>query len=673
MDFSLIKNSVANQFGSMSKHQLFRTTAGKEEMWQKYLESFPAGSNPIYRERTEHDCTCCRQFIRTVGNVVAIIDGKLVSIWDRPVDEPSYQAVSKAMGDFVKSFPIENIFLHTERVAGTDKTFEETLSGIQTWQHFFVNIPQNFVRGGGVDIGPALGEAASSHQVFVRGLTTIKLEAVDSVLELIAQNSLYRGEEHKFAVSQFREVLVKFLPLSVASRELFSWQTVGTLTPAVAKIRNTSIGTLLVNLSEGMELENAVRAFEIVVAPANYKRPTALVTKSMVANAKQKIEELGLTSALGRRYAVLSDISVNDVLFADRDARKKMAGDVFDDLAAGLAEKPKQLDKIEEVGIEKFLADILPTANSLEVFLENRLTKNLVSLIGPADPTAKQLFKWENPFSWSYAGEFADSIKERVKAAGGNVTGDFRCSLAWFNTDDLDLHLIMPKGNHIYFGQKRCLATGGCLDVDMNVGMPYSKKPVENIVFPSTARMLEGTYELQVRSYNQREKKDVGFEVEVEFLGNVRRFVYDKQVRHQESITVAKFSYTKRNGLSLMLGSLPDTSASKIVWNLPTESYHKVNLLALSPNYWSGKGVGNKHYMFMLDGCKNDGSARGFFNEFLKPELEPHRKVLEMVGGKLVVKDSPEQLSGLGFSSTQREHLLCRVAGKFTRTIKIVF
>jgi hypothetical protein len=75
---------------------------------------------------------------------------------------------------------------------------------------------------------------------------------------------------------------------------------------------------------------------------------------------------------------------------------------------------------------------------------ENRHAGNLLSLISPVDPTAKTMFKWPNNFCWSYAGELADSIKERVKRAGGAVDGDLRCSLSWFNYDDLDLHLIEP-------------------------------------------------------------------------------------------------------------------------------------------------------------------------------------------------------------------------------------
>lgn len=50
----------------------------------------------------------------------------------------------------------------------------------------------------------------------------------------------------------------------------------------------------------------------------------------------------------------------------------------------------------------------------------------------------------DNNFSWAYTGGITDSIKERVKQAGGNVDGELRISLSWFNFDDLDLHVIEP-------------------------------------------------------------------------------------------------------------------------------------------------------------------------------------------------------------------------------------
>lgn len=93
---------------------------------------------------------------------------------------------------------------------------------------------------------------------------------------------------------------------------------------AVGRIRNHSMGTLLVNISQGMELDEAVRKYEVIVAPTNYKRPKAIYTKKMLENAKQTISDLGYLSSLGRRFATLDDITVNNILFANRNAAQRI-------------------------------------------------------------------------------------------------------------------------------------------------------------------------------------------------------------------------------------------------------------------------------------------------------------------------------------------------------------
>jgi hypothetical protein len=93
----------------------------------------------------------------------------------------------------------------------------------------------------------------------------------------------------------------------------------------------------------------------------------------------------------------------------------------------------------------------------------------------------------------------------------------------------------------------------------------------------------------------------------------------------------------------------------------------------LSPNYWDDFKVGNKHYFFMLEGCRNDGGARGFYNEFLRSDLDQHRKVFEIVGSKVRTEEERDQLSGLGFSSTQKNHITVRVTGSITRVLRVVF
>lgn len=212
--------------------------------------------------------------------------------------------------------------------------------------------------------------------------------------------------------------------------------------------------------------------------------------------------------------------------------------------------------------------------------------------------------------------------------------------------------------------------SGGMLDVDANGGNGMMEHPVENIVYADKTKMREGIYNLRVHNYSRR-SPGVGFEVELDIEGQVHHIVYDRVVSRGEFVEVAQIKYSKANGLQL-LSSLPSTAVSKTVWGIPTQTYRKVNVVTLSPNYWDD-AVGNKHYMFMLDGCANDGSARGFFNEFLRADLNEHRKVIEMVGSKLKVAKDERQLSGLGFSSTQRNDILCRVTGAFNRTIKITF
>lgn len=685
MEFSKFKEVVAKQFNAMKGHELFRTDVEKDEMWETYLASFPEGSNPIFRERTEHDCNCCKSFIRAIGNVVTVIDGKMVSIWDGKINDANYQAVADALSALVKSKPIINVFLHTERTAGVDKTYDTNPSSKATvWNHFFVNIPcgkngeKNFVASG-ADIGTILSEARALHDVMLRSLNELTDDSVEAVLDLIAQNSLYRGKEYEFAVTTFKDLKHQFASLPLEQRDGFVWLKTKSVPASVAKIRNTAIGVLLTDLSNGDDLDVAVRKFEDkIMCPTNFRRSLTLVTKKMYDDAKKTIEEMGLTSALDRRYAVARDININDVLFADRSARQVMTGSIFDELAFKAPDKKlKNLSKVEEITIEKFIADILPMASSIELMVENHHTGNLVSLIAPADPTAGRLFKWNNNFTWSYNGEVTDSIKERVKNAGGNVEGDLCCRLAWFNKDDLDLHMIEPDGDHIYYGTYNQKGTaqkspsGGQLDVDMNAGSGTTRTPVENIFYKNKNKMHEGVYKLQVNNFSRRETTDIGFEVEMDFMGTVHRFVCERAVGNKETIPVVEFSYSHNEGIQI-IKSLSSTSKSKEIWGIQTNIFQKVDMAMLSPNYWDGAGVGNKHYFFMLSGCKNDGAARGFFNEFLNSSLNKHRKAFETVGSQMKVQGT-EQLSGLGFSSTQRNSVLCKVSGSFNRIVKIVF
>ena len=61
--FMMFKKALQKHFDEMQKEatHLFEVNVDKDELWNTYLDSFPAGTNEIFRERREHDCSCCRQ------------------------------------------------------------------------------------------------------------------------------------------------------------------------------------------------------------------------------------------------------------------------------------------------------------------------------------------------------------------------------------------------------------------------------------------------------------------------------------------------------------------------------------------------------------------------------------------------------------------------------------
>jgi hypothetical protein len=662
-----LKNAIISHMGQMFKHQLFQVDIDRDEIWGVYLKAFPMGTNPIYKKRTEHDCSCCKQFIRDAGGIVYFKDGEMVSIWDVTIGFP-YDFVAKALSDYVKTRPIKNIFLHYTATLGTDSNKQMLDNGIvNTWNHFYAKLPRQFVKSKD-SLGTIFSNLRSGKDVFKRSLEEISIPTVETVIELIEQNSLYRGEEHKNIVKCFLELKRKYIKIEDSrQKEIFCWVE-AVKSEAVARIRNAVIGTLLVDIEEGKELDVAVRAFETKVAPTNYKRPTAVITKRMIETAQKEVESLGLTESLKRRPAVKEDISVNDILFVNRTTENTKE-DIFDKMKGDVKVRAKELKKVEEVTIERFISEIVPKATSLEILLENRHINNLMTLIAPVYPEAPSLFKWENGYSWSYNGDVADSIKERVKRAGGCVDAVLRCSLSWFNTDDLDIHVKEPDGNHICFDAKSSFKTGGTLDIDMNVNN-LVRDAVENIIWTNKSKMLEGTYEVFVNNYTKREDIDVGFVVEIEYGGVTYTFNYSRPVRHKEDVTVAKFSFSREKGI-IFIESLPEESISKNVWGIDTQKYHNVKLMLNSPNFWGGGAIGNKHLFFTLNECCNPGSSRGFYNEFLREDLTKHRKVFEVLAAKSKVPATDTQLCGIGFSSTKKDHFYCKVSGAFSRNIRV--
>lgn len=676
MEFKEFNHKLRAHVDKMTKGvgTLFVVDIDKDVLYNLYLDSFPEEMNPVYRERREFDCSCCRHFIKDVGNVISLKDGKRTTIWDFAAGHEGYQKVLDALSSVIKAAPILDAFVPVTLKYGTAKSIEALDDGrMQTWNHFCAELNKSVKTYNSAQVGYHTGQKRDSRNVLERSFNEINLLSLDSVLELISQNSLYRGEQWAEPLKKFRKMHQSYSGLSEQERADYCWRAADEAGPAVSRIKNHSIGVLLKNITDGMDLDSAVRAYEAIVAPSNYQRSKPIFTKQMLEKAKQTVKDLGYEKSLARRHALLEDITINNVLWANRNAKKAMGEDVFDLLAETIPAKPNQFSRVEEISAQDFVENVLPNLSSLEVLFENKHKGNLVSLVAPKDKEAKSLMKWPNNFSWSYSGNVTDSMKERVKKAGGKVDGDLRFSIQWNeagdNEDDLDAHCKEPSGNHIYYASKTSRYTEGKLDVDIQV--PDGNVAVENITWESRVTMQKGTYLFFVENFRNRGSKS-GFTAEIEFDGKVYNFSYAYPLKNKEIVKVAEVSF---NGKTFKLKPLLDTQKpSREIWGIQTENFHPVSSCMYSPNYWDGhKGTGHRHVFFMIDGCKNNENPSGFFNEFLSDDLREHRKVFEALSLKMSVEDSENQLSGLGFSTTKRESLVVRAKGATERVLKILF
>lgn len=678
MSITDVKQQMTKHFQSMvaSGAPLFEVSIDKDILWNEYLEAFPTKYNGIYRVRREHDCGACRQFIKNVGAVVTIIDGAVTSIWDFKCTDNEYKPVIHHMANFVKSHPVSDVYINNAALIGINKNFEKLETGeVITYEHFYLVLPNKYVNVSNNSIAAIKSAYRSARDVFKRSLDELTEDSVITVLELINSNTLYKGQEWQSQLQTFLSYKQEYDRLTFdVDKNNFSWENSVAAGPVITRIRNHSIGQLLIDISNGVDLDEAVRKYERIVAPTNYKRPNAIFTQKMLDDAKQTVESLGYKNSLYRRFANLDDINVNNILFVNRNVVKTLGGDVFDSLTSDIGIDKKKFDRIDEIPIEKFIADVLPNITSLEILLENKHANSMVSLITAVDNDAPSMFKWNNAFSWAYAGNITDSdIRQNVKSAGGSVTGVLRFSIQWNDTEydanDLDAHCIEPNNERIYFAHRRS-KSNGVLDVDIirpSVGVPA----VENITWDSTQYMQYGTYLFAVNCYSNNGGTS-GFRAEIEFDGTIYTFNYNKVLRQGEHVHVANVIYTK-DGFSIT-EKLPSTASAREIWGLKTQQFVPVSVVMKSPNYWdNAEGIGHEHIFFMLKDCINNETPNGFYNEFLKHELDKHKRVFEALGSKMKVQTTSEQLSGVGFSITKRDEIIVRVSGHTERILKVRF
>lgn len=116
--FEHIKNQVRARFTILqAQADLFEVNLPKGVLNDAYLAALPE------ELRQEHTCNCCRSFLNNYGNVVALKDGRVLTLWDFEVEYP-YHNVSTALHKLVSEAAICDYFVTAEKHLGTDSNVQ---------------------------------------------------------------------------------------------------------------------------------------------------------------------------------------------------------------------------------------------------------------------------------------------------------------------------------------------------------------------------------------------------------------------------------------------------------------------------------------------------------------------------------------------------------------------
>jgi hypothetical protein len=133
-----------------------------------------------------------------------------------------------------------------------------------------------------------------------------------------------------------------------------------------------------------------------------------------------------------------------------------------------------------------------------------------------------------------------EEFDERLEKAGGAV-GEVAVTLIWNNKNDLDLVVLCPTGERLYYNNPR--ACEGALDVDRNAGKRgLTDRPVENIRWPE-GRAPAGDYQVAVKYYARNDTAlPPATPFQVRLLQNGRETLYQGSAIPDELKPVTTFT-----------------------------------------------------------------------------------------------------------------------------------
>ncbi len=269
-------------------------TTSVSNLYETYLNSF---KDPV--ERQAHACNCCRRFIERFGGLVTIgPDGRTHPVmWG---GSTVYADTDEAMAQAVRKAYVTGVFLSSEPEWGVPKT--------GPWTHFSV-VPKTIFKHPTLNAEQVMAEKKQDFQNVSRALDEFKQPLVEKVLALLEAEQLYRSEKVLGPAKWLHDLHVaRSQAKGKLLKENVVWLAIATAPSGFCHPRTSMVGTLLVDVANGVPFSTAAKRFADKMQPDQYQRPQAPPKAGNIAAAEKIVEQLQSAGALARRYARLEEI-----------------------------------------------------------------------------------------------------------------------------------------------------------------------------------------------------------------------------------------------------------------------------------------------------------------------------------------------------------------------------
>ena len=371
-------------------------TTSVENLYDIFLANLPEEG------RQHYNCNACRNFVNHYGGIVFVnSSGQLFpAMWSFTCPDFFYEACC-AVRKAVSESKITGVFIPESKKLGIPRTNE--------WTHMHVEVPKKIIYKN--KLKTADQEAAEKKEDFrmlMRALQNYKLSTVETAVNLLRSDTLYRGEKTLGIAEWFLEVKQLFeihkKPSSVNVTNLI-WVKVATAPAGFCHISSSMIGTLLDDIEAGYDYNDIKRRFDEKMNPLKYQRPQAAPSVGNVRRAEEIIAKLGLENSLKRRYARLDEIPT---IWKPRSlAEDFVSTGVFAAIKTKESLQNKEYDivpRATKMTWEKFQRTVLPIAKKIE-FVTKFGTDSYAAIVTAEHPDAPPIILWDNeetrnPFSW---------------------------------------------------------------------------------------------------------------------------------------------------------------------------------------------------------------------------------------------------------------------------------